>query len=127
MRWVLFKEVLVMSWETLRGNKMRSALTILGIVIGITSIVGITSLLRGFDESFKDTMKTIGPDTIFVTKMSVVSFSSGISRTELLKRPNITVGARTGSILCAASTYCCAAPPMRDAETNDDRISARGT
>jgi putative ABC transport system permease protein len=92
MRWVLFKEVLVMSWETLRGNKMRSALTILGIVIGITSIVGITSLLRGFDESFKDTMKSIGPDTIFITKMSIVSLSSGTSRTELLKRPNITVG-----------------------------------
>ncbi len=92
MRWVLFKEVLVMSWETLRGNKMRSALTILGIVIGITSIVGITSLLRGFDESFKDTLKSIGPDTIFVTKMSIVSLTSGTSRTELLKRPNITIG-----------------------------------
>ena len=41
-----------MSWDTLRGNKMRSALTVLGIVIGITSIVGMTSLIRGFDESF---------------------------------------------------------------------------
>ena len=42
-------------------------------------------------------------------------------------RPNITVGARTGSILCAASTYCCAAPPMREAATNEERIKARGT
>ena len=54
MRWGLFSEILVMSWDTIRGNKMRSGLTILGIVIGITSIVGITSLLRGFEESFKD-------------------------------------------------------------------------
>jgi len=65
---------------------------VLGIVIGITSIVGITSLVRGFDESFKDSIRTIGPDTVFITKFSLVSFTSGISRQELMKRPNITVG-----------------------------------
>jgi putative ABC transport system permease protein len=90
MRWTLFQEIIAMSWDTLRGNKLRSALTILGIVIGITSIVGITSLLRGFDESFKDAFKQIGPDTIFVTKFSLVSLTSGTSRVELFKRPNIT-------------------------------------
>jgi putative ABC transport system permease protein len=90
MRWALFAEIVTMSWETLRSNKLRSALTILGVVIGITSIVGITSLLRGFDESFKDSIKTIGPDTIFVTKLSIVSLTSGANRQELLKRPNIT-------------------------------------
>jgi hypothetical protein len=31
MRWALFSEIVVMSWETLRGNKMRSFLTVLGI------------------------------------------------------------------------------------------------
>jgi putative ABC transport system permease protein len=90
MRWALFNEIVSMSWDTLRANKLRSFLTILGIVIGITSIVGITSLLRGFDESFKDAIKTIGPDTIFVTKISIVSLTSGSSRQELFKRPNIT-------------------------------------
>jgi putative ABC transport system permease protein len=90
MRWALFAEIVVMSWDTLRGNKMRSFLTVLGIVIGITSIVGITALVRGFDESFKDSIKTIGPDTIFVTKISIVSVTSGASRVELMKRPNIT-------------------------------------
>jgi ABC-type lipoprotein release transport system permease subunit len=54
-----------MSWDTIRSNKLRSSLTVLGIVIGITSIVGITSLLRGFEESFKDLIRQIGPDTIF--------------------------------------------------------------
>ena len=44
MRWSLFGEILAMSWDTLRTNKMRSALTVLGIVIGITSIVGMTAL-----------------------------------------------------------------------------------
>jgi putative ABC transport system permease protein len=92
MRWSLFTQIIQMSWDTLTTNKLRSTLTILGIVIGITSIVGITSLLRGFDESFKDVFRTIGPDTIFVTRVSIVSLSSGADRAQLFRRPNITVG-----------------------------------
>ena len=38
----LWREVASMAFDTLRTNKMRSALTILGVVIGITSIVGMT-------------------------------------------------------------------------------------
>jgi len=90
MRGGLFAEILSMSWDTLRGNKMRSALTVLGIVIGIMSIVGMTSLIRGFDESLRDSIRTIGPDTIFIAKFSAVSISSGSSFQELLKRPNMT-------------------------------------
>src|SRR5580765_4802654 len=90
MRGGLFAEILTMSWDTLRGNKMRSALTVLGIVIGIMSIVGMTSLIRGFDESLRDSIRTIGPDTIFVAKFSAVSLSSGADFQEMLKRPNMT-------------------------------------
>jgi putative ABC transport system permease protein len=90
MRRGLFAEIVAMSWDTVRGNKLRSFLTVLGIVIGITSIVGVTSLIRGFDQSFKDLIKGIGPSTIYVAKMSGVSLSSGASFAELAKRPNIT-------------------------------------
>src|SRR6185295_2871112 len=89
MRWSLFHEIVTMSWDTLRGNKLRSALTVLGVVIGIMSIVGMTSLIRGFDESLRDSIKTIGPDTIFVAKFSAVSLSSGANFQEMLKRPNM--------------------------------------
>ncbi len=90
MRGGLFGEILRMSWETVRGNKMRSFLTVLGIVIGITSIVGMTSLLRGFDESFKDSIKAIGPDVVYISKFSGLSFASGKTFQELMKRPNLT-------------------------------------
>ena len=43
-----------MAFDTVRTNKMRSALTVLGIVIGITAIVGMTALIRGFDQSVRD-------------------------------------------------------------------------
>jgi len=90
VRWGLFKEILTMSWDTVRGNKLRSFLTVLGIVIGITSIVGVTSMVRGFDQSVRDLFRGLGPNTIFVTKMSAVSFSAGRSFQDLILRPNIT-------------------------------------
>ena len=84
-------EVVKMALETLRTNKLRSALTILGIVIGITAIVGMTSLIRGFDESLRDQVRALGPSTIFVSKISIISISSGIEFSEILRRPNLTM------------------------------------
>ena len=57
----LLGEVLRMALETLRTNKMRSGLTVLGVVIGITSIVGMTSLIRGFDSSLRATSRNSAP------------------------------------------------------------------
>ena len=59
----------MMSIDTLRTSKMRSALTVLGVVIGITSIVGMTSLIRGFDNSLRESISQLGPNTIIVQKM----------------------------------------------------------
>jgi putative ABC transport system permease protein len=87
----LVGEVISMAFETVRSNKLRSGLTVLGVVIGITSIVGMTALIRGFDESIRDLMRQIGPNTIFVMRFSAVSFTSGIEVKELMKRPNLTI------------------------------------
>ncbi len=90
MRTGLFQEIVLMAATTIRTQKMRSGLTILGIVIGITSIVGMTSLIRGFDESLRDTIREIGPNTIFVAQFSGVSMMSGADLNDLLKRPTLT-------------------------------------
>jgi putative ABC transport system permease protein len=87
----LLKETALLALDTLRANKMRSGLTVLGIVIGITSIVGMTSLIRGFDQSMQATMRQLGPNTIFIAKFSAISMTSGASFIEIARRPNITV------------------------------------
>src|SRR3954447_21519368 len=87
----LLSEIFVMSWDTLRASKMRSALTVLGVVIGITAIVGMTSLIRGFDQSLRDSIRSLGPNTIFVAKFSGVSIASGRNFADLVRRPNLTV------------------------------------
>ncbi len=91
MRLTLFGEIVAMALDTVRTNKLRSALTVLGVVIGITSIVGMTAMIRGFDQSLRDMIRAVGPNTIFVQRFGVTSFASGAEIRELLKRPNLTV------------------------------------
>ena len=90
MRILVLWQVLAMAWESLRSHKMRSALTVLGIVIGIMMVVGMTSLIRGFDKSITGQIESIGSDTIYLTKFSALSLTGGAGFRELISRPDIT-------------------------------------
>jgi len=87
----LLGEVVAMAFDTVRGNKMRSALTVLGVVIGITSIVGMTAMIRGFDQSLRQMIAAIGPNTIFVQRFGITSFAGGAEFKDLIKRPNLSI------------------------------------
>src|SRR5882757_8607761 len=91
IRGSLVTEVIVMAIETVRGNKLRSALTVLGVVIGITSIVGMTAMIRGFDQSLREMVRALGPNTIFVQRFSFISFSNPAEAKTLFKRPSLTI------------------------------------
>ncbi len=82
-----------MAFDTVRTNKLRSGLTVLGVVIGITSIVAMTALIRGFDKSLQDSIATaMGPRVIFIQRFGIVSFASGREFSEVIKRPTLTSG-----------------------------------
>ena len=87
----LIAEILRMALETLRANKLQSGLTVLGVVIGITSIVGVTSLIRGLDESLRASINELGPNTIILNKFSDLGLAAGEDISQLLRRPNLTV------------------------------------
>lgn len=91
MRLSLVGEVVRMALTTVRANRLRSALTVLGVVIGVSSIVGMTALIRGFDESLRGMIAAVGPDTIFVQRFGISSFSGPSEMLKLMKRPNLTV------------------------------------
>jgi putative ABC transport system permease protein len=91
IRAVLLFEVVAMALDTLRTSKMRSALTVLGVVIGITSIVGMTALIRGFDESLRELIAQAGPNIVYIERFGVTSFANGFELKEFLKRPNLTI------------------------------------
>jgi putative ABC transport system permease protein len=60
-----FSEIVRMAKDTIRGNKLRSSLTVLGIVIGVTVVIGVSSIGRGLDENVKDVVSSIGSNVIF--------------------------------------------------------------
>jgi len=90
LRLALYVDTVAMALGTIRANKMRSALTVLGIVIGITSLVGMTSLVRGFDESVKDSIRQMGPKTLYLVKASPMMGGDLKTFQEIMKRPNLT-------------------------------------
>jgi putative ABC transport system permease protein len=86
----LLREILVLALDTLRANKLRSALTILGVVIGVTSIVAMTSLVRGFAEQLHDAVRRFGADTVYVVKFPFGRSGDSKAWLQILKRPDIT-------------------------------------
>jgi putative ABC transport system permease protein len=89
-RIALLGEIIVMALDTLRANKLRSALTSLGVVIGVSSIVAMTALIRGFGNQLEELIRQMGADTVYLAKFSIASFASGKDFWEVMKRPNLT-------------------------------------
>ena len=55
-----------MAFDTLRANKLRSGLTILGIVIGVTTVIAISSIISGLNNRIADFANSMGTNTIWV-------------------------------------------------------------
>jgi len=76
-----FRDCLRVSLQILRANKMRSGLTILGIVIGVSSVVFLISFGRGHEANLMAIFKSLGAETIYVTSSSQMTDQiSGITR-----------------------------------------------
>lgn len=65
----MFKENMKMAWINLIHNKMRSFLTILGIVIGVSSIIALITIVKGATNEMTSEFATFGADKITVTAM----------------------------------------------------------
>ena len=77
IRLALFWEVVAMAFDTVRSNKLRSGLTVLGVVIGITSIVGMTAMIRGFDQSLRGLIARSGRTPSSCQRFGITNFASG--------------------------------------------------
>src|SRR5579883_562388 len=61
-------ENLKQALDTLRAHKMRSALTVFGVVLGVSVIMLVTALITGLDEQIQANIKEVGADTAFITR-----------------------------------------------------------
>src|SRR5271167_1749160 len=63
-----YGENLKQALDTLRSHKLRSALTVFGVVLGVSVIMLVAALLSGFDQKIQENIKQYGADTAFITK-----------------------------------------------------------
>ena len=81
-------ETLILALDSLVKNKMRSLLTILGIVIGVTTVIGMSSIISGLNNFIVGQIQGIGSNIIFVGKFGP---TSGRPTPEILNRKDLTV------------------------------------
>jgi putative ABC transport system permease protein len=80
-------ENLKQAMDTLRAHKMRSALTVFGVVLGVSVIMLVAALITGFDETIQENIKQFGADTAFVSRWAQGPHGNTRPLEERLRKP----------------------------------------
>lgn len=78
----MFLESIKMSWTNIINNKLRSFLTMLGIVIGVASIIALITVVQGASSSISSQVNTLGVNKITITAMGT-PLKQGLSQSDL--------------------------------------------
>ncbi|MEW6127776.1 MAG: ABC transporter permease [Acidobacteriota bacterium] len=79
-------ENILMAFDTLRTHKIRSALTMLGVIGGVMTVIAISSFLTGLRQFVIDQTERFGPDLIFVSKMNSIGMRGRPSQEERMRK-----------------------------------------
>ena len=82
------RESVKMALETLRVNKLRSGLTVLGIVIGVTTVITISSVINGLNNRVSDWVSSLGSNVFWVFHLPVIGVQPTL---EQLARKKLTL------------------------------------
>src|SRR6267154_2550383 len=73
-----------LSLKTVRAHKLRSVLTVLGVIIRTGAVIGVGSIIAGLDGAITGLLRSFGPNTIIVTKTTAMGNST---REERRRKP----------------------------------------
>jgi ABC-type antimicrobial peptide transport system permease subunit len=80
------RENLGLALDTLRSHKFRSFLTVLGVLIGTTTVIAVTSIIAGLDKQLVDVAEQFGTRTLWVYKLQLGA-PHMLTREERLRKP----------------------------------------
>jgi putative ABC transport system permease protein len=80
---------IMLALQTIRGHKLRAFLTVLGVIIGTGTIIGVSAILTGFDASITSVLRSFGPNSIIVFKFAVGPRTGHLSPEERTRK-NLT-------------------------------------
>ncbi|MCU1286413.1 MAG: efflux pump, inner rane subunit [Acidobacteriales bacterium] len=76
-----------MALETVRENKIRSILTVSGVVIGITTVIAVASILVGVSRNIEESLNDFGVNTLFIFKFTPGPHFGRLSTEERMRKP----------------------------------------
>jgi len=82
-----YRENLKQALDTLRQHKMRSALTVFGVVLGVSVIMLVAALIHGLDEQIQENIKQYGADTAFIARFDMGPHSDRRPKEERERKP----------------------------------------
>jgi len=65
----LLGDIARMAVSALAANRLRSALALLGIIIGVTTVIGMVALVNGFQRSVEQSIRSMGTNTIYIHRI----------------------------------------------------------
>src|ERR1035441_11016621 len=81
-----FSNGLVLALQTIRGHKLRAFLTVLGVIIGTGTIIGVAAILSGFDASITAVLSSFGPNSIIVFKFPIGPRTTSLTAEERVRK-----------------------------------------
>ena len=82
-----FYENFKMAFDTLKGNRLRSFLTIFGVVIGVITVMLMSSIISGINVAVEKEVESFGTRSIFLYKMDIGIRTSAPTREERMRKP----------------------------------------
>src|ERR1700761_1181950 len=83
-----FRNNTLLALDTIRSHKTRTLLTMLGVIIGTGTIIGVGAILTGFDGAVTNVLRSFGPNAIIVSRTP--SFQTGDLTPEQRARKQLT-------------------------------------
>ena len=72
-RSILIREPVTMALGTLRSHKLRSFLTLLGVIIAVTTLIGVISVVEGLNAYMAERVGNIGANTFYISRYGIIT------------------------------------------------------
>ncbi|MBI4442105.1 MAG: ABC transporter permease [Acidobacteria bacterium] len=83
------RDSFLLALESLRAHKLRSFLTLLGVLISVTTLVSVVSIIRGMDRYITEQAAQLGPDVFLVSRFGIITNARQWVKAQ--RRPKLTV------------------------------------
>ncbi len=85
------RDAIIMALSSIMSNKLRAGLTILGVMIGVSSVISLASVIEGLDAALEKEIDGMGSNSILITKLPINVDRHNLGEDER-NRPPITIG-----------------------------------